>query len=146
MDDRQQLLFGKTSPESSQRKTTPSGSSSEDFLGAMRPLKLKTASGIKQAFFVQNPSEWVGEPLMHSISVLPNAGGECSSLPQLVNLSEILESGPVHPKYFLSAKACSGILRRAERRGKKLPSMLLRALEQVAAGVPERESQEDKTM
>jgi hypothetical protein len=34
-------------------------------------------------------------------------------------------------KYYLSAKACEGILRRAERRGKELPPMLKEALEQM---------------
>jgi len=33
----------------------------------------------------------------------------------------------------LSAKACEGILRRAERRGKELPPMLKTALEQQSA-------------
>ena len=38
-------------------------------------------------------------------------------------LSQILEENPL-PKYNLSAKACLGILRRAERRGKDLPERL----------------------
>lgn len=38
-------------------------------------------------------------------------------------LSQILEVNPL-PKYNLSAKACLGILRRAERRGKDLPERL----------------------
>ena len=43
------------------------------------------------------------------------------------SLSAILqESAP--EKYFLSARACEGILRRAEKRGKKLPLMLWEAL------------------
>ena len=46
-------------------------------------------------------------------------------------LSDILEPNP-HPKYFLSAKACQGILRRAEKRGKELPPMLKEALERQA--------------
>ena len=46
------------------------------------------------------------------------------------HLSEILEMNP-DPKYNLSAKACQGILNRAERRGKKLPQILQDALEQV---------------
>ena len=46
------------------------------------------------------------------------------------HLSEILEQNP-DPKYNLSAKACQGILNRAQRRGKKLPPMLQEALEQV---------------
>lgn len=36
-------------------------------------------------------------------------------------------------KYYLSPKACLGILRRAERRGKELPKMLKDALEEVVA-------------
>ena len=42
-------------------------------------------------------------------------------------LSQILERNP-DPKYNLSAKACQGILNRAEKRGKKLPEALERAL------------------
>ena len=48
-----------------------------------------------------------------------------------VTLSEILESR-VSERYYLSKKACAGILRRAEKRGKVLPAMLHRALQQVA--------------
>lgn len=36
-------------------------------------------------------------------------------------------------KYFLSPKACRGILRRAERRGKQLPERLMQTLVQVAS-------------
>lgn len=43
-------------------------------------------------------------------------------------LSQILEAAPPS-KYFLSAKACAGILRRAKRRGRELPSELKLALE-----------------
>ena len=42
-------------------------------------------------------------------------------------LSQILERNP-DPKYNLSAKACQGILNRAEKRGKKLPEALEKAL------------------
>lgn len=42
-------------------------------------------------------------------------------------LSQFLEDSP-HPKYFLSERACAGILNRAERRGKKLPPELESAL------------------
>jgi hypothetical protein len=46
-----------------------------------------------------------------------------------VSLSEILlRIGPDEP-YWLSAKACAGILRRAGRRGKALPEALQQALE-----------------
>lgn len=45
------------------------------------------------------------------------------------SLLDTLETGDVPQRFFLSAKACQGILRRAEKRGKKLPSALQRALE-----------------
>jgi hypothetical protein len=52
-------------------------------------------------------------------------------------LSDVLETGPLPERYSLSPKACSGILRRAERRGKELPPMLKKALEAVASQVTE---------
>lgn len=45
-------------------------------------------------------------------------------------LSQILQDN-VPEKYYLSAKACEGILRRADRRGKQLPPLLKDALEQM---------------
>ena len=59
--------------------------------------------------------------------------GEYPSAASASHLSAILEASP-HPKYSLSAKACQGILRRAERRGKPLPPILREALERQAAG------------
>ena len=53
--------------------------------------------------------------------------GECPSVENASHLSQILEASP-HPKYSLSAKACLGIVRRAERRGKELPPLLKTAL------------------
>ena len=53
--------------------------------------------------------------------------GECPNAAVESRLSQILEATP-QEKYRLSAKACQGILRRAERRGKKLPEALERAL------------------
>ena len=43
-------------------------------------------------------------------------------------LSQILTPNGVHPKYYLSEAACTGILRRAENRGKELPEILKKAL------------------
>ena len=57
-------------------------------------------------------------------SEFPSAASVCL-------LSDILETD-VPPKYYLSAKACRGILRRAERRGKKLPAALAAALASAA--------------
>ena len=47
-------------------------------------------------------------------------------------LSQILEVNAPE-KYYLSSRACQGILRRAERRGKELPPMLKEALEEAVA-------------
>lgn len=47
------------------------------------------------------------------------------------SLAEILEPNAPQ-KYSLSPKACAGILRRSERRGKILPEALLSALKSVA--------------
>jgi hypothetical protein len=49
------------------------------------------------------------------------------------SLSSILETGPVESRYFLSPRACQGILRRAEKRGKELPQALRSALQAVAS-------------
>lgn len=57
-------------------------------------------------------------------------------------LSSILETGPVDPRFFLSAKACQGILRRAEKRGKVLPVLLRVALEDTATGAVHSEQME----
>ena len=57
--------------------------------------------------------------------------GEKPLEPRLSKLSQILETNP-DPKYKLSARACQGILNRAERRGKTLPPILKEALENQA--------------
>ena len=57
--------------------------------------------------------------------------GESPSVDVESHLSQILEDSP-HPKYSLSATACQGIIRRAERRGKPLPDLLRQALMQQA--------------
>ena len=53
--------------------------------------------------------------------------GEKPRIPIIKKLRQILERKP-HPKYKLSVKACIGILKRALRRGKKLPPALENAL------------------
>ena len=63
----------------------------------------------------------------HTASRSPShsAGAVCG-------LSHILEIGDVPPRFFLTAKACQGILRRAAKRGKSLPQSLAEALRAVA--------------
>jgi len=53
------------------------------------------------------------------------------------SLSDILETGDVPQVFYLSPKACRGILLRAERRGKELPPQLQSALLLVAQETPE---------
>ena len=65
-----------------------------------------------------NTSEW------------PSAAAVCS-------LSDTLETGAVPQRFFLSAKACAGILRRSEKRGKELPPALQLALLSVAQATTE---------
>ena len=72
----------------------------------------------------QEPLSWTkeipfllrGEPLTPNFGESPNAVEESS-------LSRILQD-KVPCKYYLSRKACLGILRRAEARGKELPGLL----------------------
>jgi len=72
-------------------------------------------------------------------------GSEFRSGASVSSLSEILETGSVDPRYFLTAKACAGILRRAEKRGKALPPMLHQALQAVAGASSEPEKAAAKT-
>lgn len=61
-------------------------------------------------------------------------------------LSHTLETGDVPRRFYLSATACKGILRRAEKRGKELPTTLRHALLQVAGDLSAPETPEDKTV
>ena len=64
---------------------------------------------------------------MRNFGAFPNAVEESS-------LWQILEDN-VPEKYYLSEKACQGVLRRAEKRGKDLPILLHIALLQ-GCGMP----------
>ena len=64
------------------------------------------------------------------IELLTLNTGESPSVAVESTLSQILEAD-VPEKYYLSARACEGILRRASRRGKKLPEILEMALKQM---------------
>ena len=67
--------------------------------------------------------------------------GECPNAVVVSRLSQILEETP-HPKYNLTAKACQGILRRAERRGKDLPKLLKAVLIRQSQGASPQERTE----
>ena len=65
-------------------------------------------------------SAWLGDVWTLNSGVSPREERGSS-------LSQILQASP-HPKYYLSPKACLGILRRANERGKELPPQLKEAL------------------
>ena len=64
-----------------------------------------------------------GASSMLNIGECPNVATESSLLQILQPVTDVPE------KYYLSAKACLGILRRARERGKELPEELRIALE-----------------
>ena len=63
---------------------------------------------------------------------LTRNSGESPKEENASTLSQILQVG-VPEKYYLSQKACLGILRRASARGKQLPEILRIALERQAS-------------
>lgn len=105
----------KTSPQSLKKRSKSSSRKPPLFLCLKRDGLSPDASTMRW-----EPGALLGEFTMHSFGECPNE--ENASL-----LSQILEDSP-HPKYYLSEKACLGILKRAERRGKELPPMLKEAL------------------
>ena len=106
--------FGRTSPVSCHQTAD----------GTLAPSSgswQNSGMGSPTAFLTLSTSEW-----NHTLAPSLSDDGVCS-------LSDILEdSGSVPQRYFLSARACAGILRRAEKRGKQLPPALWMALKAVA--------------
>lgn len=86
-------------------------------------LNLRKGGGNLQGALWEMVSALPGESTMLNFGEWPNEGKECT-------LSQILQEN-VPVKYSLSARACQGILNRAEKRGKMLPSMLRDALMEV---------------
>ena len=68
--------------------------------------------------------------------------GEMPKVPNPTKLSDVLEETTVDPRYYLSSRACQGILNRASKRGKELPEILKTALEnQINASSEELHSE-----
>jgi DNA (cytosine-5)-methyltransferase 1 len=78
------------------------------------------ADGAKPEQSPETDGLWLGDSLTLNI-------GECPREENVSLLSQILEVNAPE-KYFLSVKACRGILTRASRRGKALPELLKTAL------------------
>lgn len=123
---------GKTYPARSQatkaRTSVPSLKKPRE-LRTVTPmfLNLQTGNGQMPGASWETDGLSLGEYTTRSFGESPNVAVES-------RLSQILEDSPL-PKYYLSAKACQGILRRAERRGKELPPMLKAALERQLRGI-----------
>ena len=113
--------------------SSPSGS----FMKTCQVCSVSTEDGI----LVPSSGRWgssaMGGPTecwTLNISEAPrNVAGESSSWP-VATLSQVLETGELPQRFYLSPKACAGILRRAAKRGKALPPMLEAALRQAAKG------------
>lgn len=103
---------GETSRQSSKR----SSASQSRKPPILKCLKKAGTPGGATTMKWEDDGAWLGECMTRNTGESPNAAVES-------RLSQILEATP-QEKYSLSAKACQGILRRAERRGKDLPEML----------------------
>ena len=142
----QDSFCGKTSPElcqaeSRKEKISESSSRSARESKTQMPLYLdlrKENGRIADASWEMGGA-LLGEYSMHSFGESPKDEEES-------HLLQILEENP-HPKYSLSARACKGILTRAERRGKVLPPILRMALEyKIAMEVSKSTMQEETEM
>ena len=120
-------LFGKTCPEPSlpikEKTSDASLKSSSESARKYLFLDLRVDAGHSQE------RSWVTATVSRGGSSTRNTGeyprdAEESTLWQILQ-----EDAP--ERYCLSAKACEGILRRAERRGKALPQILRDALEEA---------------
>ena len=120
-------LFGKTCPEPSipiKAKTSDASlKSSSESARKYLFLDLRVNAGQSQE------RSWVTATASHGVSSTRNTG-ECPSVARESTLWQILQANAPE-KYYLSARACEGILRRAERRGEALPPMLREALEEA---------------
>ena len=105
---------------------------------AFQSLDLTPGAGnLLGEFYWETISPCVGGAWMLNTGVSPREEKESS-------LSQILQADP-HRRYYLSPKACLGILRRAYERGKELPPKLKRAL-QIQAGVLSQSDQANGNM
>ena len=129
------LWSGKTSLEHSAQTEEPISKQSSRRLPKSQSqtlpmcLCLRTESGTNPAASTMSwaDGQLLGEFTMHSFGEYPRE--ENAS-----HLSQILEDS-AHQRFYLSARACQGILNRAAKRGKGLPEVLKQALEnQISRG------------
>ncbi|KUR47569.1 hypothetical protein PST407_02635 [Pseudomonas syringae pv. tomato] len=116
---------GRTSLVSFPTKATPSDAFLARLLGKTASCSLQGNGGRTLVVCMDPKEQSRGGSWTPNISAWPNDAAVCS-------LSQVLEQTSIPQRYFLSAKACAGILRRAEARGKTLPEQLLSALHSSA--------------
>ena len=139
-------LCGKTSPEHSVQTAEKTS----------LPSSKRSVPSVRRTLMCLDLRPGMGGNLLGAYwemdTVLPGKSmtlntGECPSDVRESTLSQILQQNAPE-KYSLSPKACAGIIRRAEKRGKELPLMLREALMEViglAGGLDmiEEEPEED---
>ena len=127
LEDLPLFASGKTSPESSQQRTTPSDVFWAHWPEASALSNRQGSDGQTLVMCVARKGKSVGASSMPNTLEWPNDAA-------VFSLSQTLETGSLPPRFYLSSRACAGILRRAQKRGKELPPMLREALEMVAGG------------
>ena len=128
MTNIQDLSSGKMSPEHSAptREKTSEQYSKRSAKSKMNQCKcLNLTNGTVQEKSWEMVTPLPGDSLMLNF-------GEYPREENVSTLSQILKIG-VPEKYYLSQKACLGILRRASLRGKVLPLLLEKALKMQAS-------------
>ena len=129
MADIQDTSYGRMSPAPSPRTRARTSKPSSKRSSASpsrtpRCLYLKKHDGPMPTFTWETDGALRTELLTHNTGEFPSADAAST-------LSQILQA-EVPEKYYLSQKACLGILRRASARGKELPAVLKAALERQA--------------
>ena len=125
----QDLLSGRMFPELSQatKEQTSKPCCNHSATSAMKDgflyLNLKEESGDLLGL------SWETIGALHGESMTLNFGESPSEERESILLQILDQNAP--EKYSLSPKACAGIIRRAEKRGKTLPGMLMDALTEV---------------
>ncbi len=115
-----------TTSEPSSKASSASKTPKQLFLCRIR------ASGCQPEKSGDAPLRWAVITPSHGVSLTRRRVGESHKDGGVYLLSSILMDN-VPDKYSLSPKACQGILRRAQKRGKELPEVLRLALERQAA-------------
>ena len=126
-------------PDSACGKTSPERSRPTRARTSAASLKACVGAKTKAFLFLDVRNRQTQERYWQTVSPLPGESltrntGESPREENASTLSQILTAN-VPEKYYLSQKACRGILRRASARGKELPPLLKVALERQARSV-----------